>query len=407
MKLVVLASCLGLVTACMVGDPDEPAPPEDDSGADLGDGELTADLAGGCAQMTTVILYSEGTDELTLPRAFAASADRCTRYYVHLPALAADKTLPRMGADRVHALGPNFHAMAEFSWGAWRDWIAASPGTRDWELAGKAFRDRMAAAGYDVASGDLWAINEFPTTTRTGVEDVWTHERAAIRGLAVGDGTYTVRGVAYLAGMGQTLTNMSVYKANVEGWLQQDAWWSDMASYVRWFAIEVYADPHLNCVNGSNVVSDAENLSAYLEHVPRLAREGGAATATAAAYLQHHFVPLVNAAWNSNNGFGDNEIALGDFERFSRLQVYATHVWAAHEGYPGRRLGFAWAPKDTTVAQDDALSTTIAGSVARAYSAGGFYNVGKYACGTSGSLDGCGCTVSGAFNPAWDTFATW
>ncbi len=406
MKPLVSLFCV-LTTACMVGDPPEVAPPEDNTGADLGDGDLTPDLASGCTQMTTVVLYSESTYELELPNAFAAAVDPCTRYYVNLSALAADKTQPRMGADKVRALGPNFHAMAEFSWGAWRDWIAQSPGTRDWETAGKAFRDRMTAAGYDVGAGDIWAINEFPLSTHSGDNDVWTHERAAIKGLSEGDGTLTVRGVAYSAGLGQTLQNVGVYKSNVEGWLQQDAWWADMNRYVRWFAVEVYADPHDNCVPGSSVVNDADHVSAYVEHLPRLAHEGGAATATATAYLQHHFLPLLNAAFNSNGGFGDNTIGLDDFVKFSRLQIYATHVWAAHDGYPGRRIGFAWAPKDTTQAQDSQLSDAIARSVARAYPANEFYNRGKYACGESGALDGCGCTVSGSYNQAWDAFASW
>ena len=287
---------VALVSACMVGDAPEQAPPEDDVGADLGDGDLTPDLATGCSEMTTVVLYSESTYELTLPNAFAAAVDPCTRYYVNLSALAADKTQPRMGADKVHALGPNFFAMAEFSWSGWHDWVAASPGTRDWRLAGQAFRTRMAAAGYDVSRGDIWSINEFATTTRAGTDDVWTHEESAVRGLAEGDGTMTVRGVVYLAGMGQTLQNFSVYKPSVEGWLAQTAFWSAMNSYVKWFSYEVYADPHDDCVPGSNVVSDAANLNAYLEHIPRLAVAGGSRTATAASYLKHHYLPLVNEA---------------------------------------------------------------------------------------------------------------
>jgi hypothetical protein len=310
----------------------------------------------------------------------------------------------RANADKVHLLGPNFHAMAEFHWAAWHDWVAASPGTRDWELAGKALRTRMAAAGY--TAGDIWAINEFPSTTRTGELDVWTHERAAVKGLAEGDGT-TVRGVVFLSGMGQTQQNFSVYKANVKNWLAQTGFWSDMDKYVRWFSYEVYADPHNNCVVGSNVLRDEAQLDAYLEHIPRLAVAGGAATATAAAYLKHHYLPLLNAAWNTNVGFGDNVINLGDFEKFSRLQIYATHVWAANHGYPGRRIGFAWAPQNATPDQASDLADVIARSVNRSYPADGFYGLGKYACSISGTLDGCGCTVSGTYNDGWEAFANW
>lgn len=396
MKIIAIA-LVTAATGCMVGD---------DAGLDDGSGDLSesSDDITGCNGVSTVLLYSEGTYELTLPNAFAAAADRCTRYYVHLPALASDKTMPRGGADKVHALGPNFHAMAEFSWGAWRDWIAASPGTRDWAQAGQVFRQRMAAAGYDVAGGDTWAINEFPLSTHSGDNDVWAHERSAVEGLYSGGGT-TSQGVVYIAGMGQGLANFSVYKPNIENWLQQDGYWADMNRYVRWFSVEVYADPHLSCA--SDVVSNRENIDAYLEHVPRLAAQGGAASQTAHDYLDHAYVPLLNAAFNSNNGFGDNVIPLEAFEKFSRLQVYATHVWAANHAYPGRRIGFAWAPQGTTAGQESDLTGVIAGSVARAYPAGGFYGLGKYACSTNGSLDGCGCQVNGSFNTGWDKFGGW
>jgi hypothetical protein len=403
MKLSVFA--LLLVTACAVDeveiDEDEPLPVDE-----LGELDA-ADLLPGCNQVTTVVLYSESTNAFTLPNAFAAAVDRCTHYYVYLPALTGDKTQVRASADKVHALGPNFHAMAEFHWAAWRDWVNASPGTRDFRSAGHVFRTRMAAAGYDAAAGDIWAINEFPSTTRTGEFNVWTHERDAVKGLAEGDGSVTARGVVFIAGMGQTLQNFSVYKPNLKNWLQQTEFWADMATSVRGFMYEVYADPHNNCVIGSNVPADRANLNAYLEHLPRLAVAGGAAAGTAAAYLKRHYIPLVQASWGSNFGFGDNRIALTEFEKFSRLQVYATHFWAAQNGYPGRRIGFAWAPKDATPEQEVALANVIAGSVGRSYPANDFFNLGKFACSIAGSLNGCGCTVSGAYNHGWDTFATW
>jgi hypothetical protein len=379
-----------LLSAC-ASDPDDPNVIEDPQ-------EIT-----GCQTVTTVILYSEDTYELALPNAFSAAQDPCTRYFVDLPHLSDDPTMPRPGADKVHALGPNFHAMAEFSWSGWRNWIAQSPGTRDWNIAGKAFRQRMAAAGYDTSKGDIWVINEFPSSTRTGEDNVWIHERSAVKSLA-GDG---VKGVVFLAGMGQTLANFAVYKPNVETWLEQSAWWADMDDAVRWMSYEVYADPHDSCVIGSNVVDDARELNAYLEHVPRLADEGGSRTATASAYLDHAYVPLLSAAWNTNVGFGDNRVSLDDFEKYSRLQIYATHVWAANNAYPGRRLGFAWRPGPSTVDQQHELEGIIARSVARSYPPNAFYNLGKLACSSDGNLDGCGCTVTGSYNTGWHAFASW
>ena len=116
---------------------------------------------------------------------------------------------------------------------------------------------------------------------------------------------------------------------------------------------------------------------------------------------------MVNAAWNSNSGFGNNLIALAAFTKFSRLQVFASHYWAAYHGYPGRRLGFSWAPKNATADQQATLTQEIAGAVGRSYPANRFWNLGKDACSTSGNLDGCGCQVSGSYNPAWSAFGSW
>lgn len=406
---VLLGWCAVLLSGCLSGlegvddgiDEDEPEPEAGENVVEIEAGEALP----GCQTVTHVIMYSESTSALTLPNAFAAQADKCTHYYVYLPAVVADKTQVRATAQNVHALGPNFHAMAEFHWAAWRQWIAASPGTRNWEIAGKVFRTRMAQAGYDAR--DIWAINEFPTSTRTGESDVWPHERAAVKGLALGDGTRTVRGVVFLAGMGQNLENFSVYKPNVKNWLQQDGWWEDMAKYVRFFSYEVYADPHYNCVIGSNVPADRANLNDYLEHLPRLARDGGAKTATAFNYLKKAYTPLLGSAWNATVGFGDNRISYSDFAKFQRLQIYATHYWASQYSYPGRRIGFAWAPKDGTASQLASLADVIAGSVGRSYPANKFSNLGRYACSIDGGLDGCGCTTAGSYNKGWDAFGNW
>src|SRR5258706_4312791 len=134
-----MKSIVAFVVTCSfvgcVGDapPDEDPPPAGPT--DPQDGIDTtpdaADAIANCNSVTSVVLYSESTNEFTLPNAFAAAADRCTQYYVYLPALAGDKTQVRADADKVHLLGPNFHAMAEFHWGAWREWVLASPGTPD------------------------------------------------------------------------------------------------------------------------------------------------------------------------------------------------------------------------------------------------------------------------------------
>jgi hypothetical protein len=406
-----LFAAVVIVTSCAGDGADDDKVPVDDPEStmppgDIVDGGDDGVALAGCNSVTTVLLYSESTFELRLPLAFADAPDPCTRYYVQLPHLNPDTTMPRPDADKVHALGPNFHALAEFSWSGWANWIAQSPGTRDFELAGKIFRKRMADAGYDVARGDSWVINEFPSSTRTGEGDARDHEKLAVKGLDEGDGTASSKGVVFLAGMGQNLMNFAVYKPNVKSWLEDSAFWNAMSAHVRWFSYEVYADPHYDCVRGSNVVADADHLNAFLEHLPRIADAGGAATAAASKYLARSYLPLVNAAWNSDNGFGNNVVSLAVFEKFSRLQIYATHLWAANHPYPGRRIGFAWAPKNSTPDQEIELAGIVARSVTRAYPPNAFYGLGKFACSIYGGLEGCGCVVAGAYNEGWQAFAS-
>ena len=65
------------------------------------------------------------------------------------PAIAGNKTQPRPDqAWRIRALGPRFHAAAEAQLTAWQTWVTTNKKT--WIDAGREFRKRMAAAGYDV-----------------------------------------------------------------------------------------------------------------------------------------------------------------------------------------------------------------------------------------------------------------
>jgi hypothetical protein len=375
---------------------------------------LDTDAITGCKQVSTVLVYAQ-QDYLTIAQGLAAHADRCTRYYVSLPALAADKTMPRSGEngqnipDAIRAFGPNFHAMAEFSWSGWHRWIADSPGTRTWQMAGKLFRQRMVDAGYRVDLGDIWEVNEFPSTTRTGANGTWEHEEAAVKGLWEGDGAH-VKGLVFMMGMGQGTTYLDVYKEQLRGWLSHASFWAAMNAHVKWFAQEVYPDPHFDCVGSSNVLTEQAHMSAYLEHLPRLAAAGPHAADTAFAYLDHAYVPLFGAAWRAKIGYGETDIPFESMIKFLRLEVYSTHFWAAHHAYPDRRIGFAWAPPydRTTADQRRTFANVLGGSIQRSYPYDGFWQLGKYACSTTGSLDGCGCAVEGGhFNEAWSTMATW
>ena len=58
-------------------------------------------------------VFYAATDYLRLATKLAANVSPCADYYISVPPLVADKTQPRRGAaERIRALGPNFHALA-------------------------------------------------------------------------------------------------------------------------------------------------------------------------------------------------------------------------------------------------------------------------------------------------------
>src|SRR5919108_72341 len=117
----------------------------------------------GC-RATELVFYA-ARDWLRLASKLAERASPCSDYYVSIPPLVADKTNSRPNqAWRIRALGPRFHAMAEIHWSTWQRWARATG--RSWHDAGVEARRRMAAAGYDVDRGDIWAVNELPSSVR-------------------------------------------------------------------------------------------------------------------------------------------------------------------------------------------------------------------------------------------------
>ena len=151
-------------------------------------------------------VFYAATDWLRLATKLAANASPCAEYYVSIPPIVGDKTSLRPGqAERIRALGSNFHALAEIHWTSWSRWVAENGTT--WHAAGVEARRRMAQAGFEIAAGDTWAVNEFPSTVRSGAGDARANARELVRGLYEGDGTRTARGVVFVVGLGQPTTN--------------------------------------------------------------------------------------------------------------------------------------------------------------------------------------------------------
>ena len=99
--------------------------------------------------------------------------------------------------------GPAFHALAEINVAGWTSWVASTGST--WYAAGVEARRRMAAAGYDVAAGDTWALNELSSAVRQGVGIARANMRAFLRACYDGDGVLpSVQGAVFVTGIGQS-----------------------------------------------------------------------------------------------------------------------------------------------------------------------------------------------------------
>ncbi len=350
------------------------------------------------------MIYNQSAWNL-LADALAADASPCANYYLSLPAVGDPKTDPRGGGEaaRMRGRGPRFHALAEFHWTSWHGVTGMT-----WYQRGVEFRRRMADAGYDLAAGDTWAINELPSSVRSD-PTVRAQVRNLVRGLYDGPaGSAHTRGVVFTIGMGQETTYLTTYKTNLRNWLSDDAFWSDMNAYARFWAQEVYADPSFVCTPGTTTGDRSQHINAFVEHVARMAAAGPAASATAQSYMNRSYTPLMNAVWRSAaSGYGDTMIPLAQMQHHVSGQVYAARAWSNTHLYPDGRLGFAWARTTGTLDADlSILAARLASAIHYAYDTGG--GSAAAACSPTGALTWCQCNVSGArFNEGWETLATW
>jgi hypothetical protein len=155
-------------------------------------------------------VFYAARDWLRLAPKLAERASPCAHYYISVPPLVGDKTNPRPNqASRIRALGPRFHAMAEIHWAAWQEWVRATG--RTWYDAGVEARRRMAAAGYNVALGDTWAVNEFPSSVRRDAGTARTDARDFVLGLYEGDGRLA-KGAVFVIGVMHGTYDASLYK---------------------------------------------------------------------------------------------------------------------------------------------------------------------------------------------------
>ena len=359
------------------------------------------------------VFYAPG-DWLRLATTLAAKASPCAHYYVSVPPVTADKTRQRPGqAPQIRALGPTFHALAEIHLTTWQKWVASTGSS--WHQAGVDARRKMAAAGFDVAAGDTWALNEVTSAMRRGDGASRSNLREFLRGLfdAGGEGPPT-RGVVFVVGVGQRVAEVATYKARLQEWLQDSAFWVDMNTYVSDWSQEVYGDVRSYAAPGAPTPGRRDALVEYLRHADLLAGAGGGVSGTSNAFFTNAAGPLANAAWQWDFGFGYTLVDPDLMQHYVSAQVYALRHQTARAGWPSDHWGFAWAPRNTgsypssewasmTGRVLDRLATAIRDSALETPS-----DPGVRACGPNGRNLWCAGDLDGAaLTDNWRAFRAW
>jgi hypothetical protein len=353
-------------------------------------------LADAGCRPARVVFYAQ-TDWLRLVTKLAAAPSPCAQYYVSVPPLVADKTQARSGqASQMRALGPQFHAVDEINYTAWSNWVAAGNGS--WADAGAVARQRMAASGFDASAGDTWALNELSSAVRAGTGSARANAGAFLNALA-GDG---VKGIVFTAGVGQSTPDLSIYKANLQNWLQDSTFWNAIGNDTSDFAYETYGDARDYAVAGSSPQQRRDALVQYLGHVETLANVGPDAAAAARSVLQQTYSTFGNAAWSWPSAYGYTAVPLPTMEDFVAGQAYAARSFAAAAGASVDRLGYAWAPAGVSTTDSGALLDVLATSIRD--SGTPTDDPGILACASNR----CGTAVDGAqFTTLWAQFSAW
>jgi len=359
-------------------------------------------------------VFYAATDFLRLATKLAEHASPCAQYYVSIPPLVADKTMPRPNqASRIRALGSNFHAMAEIHYATWERWVASTGSS--WYAAGTTAREHMAAAGYDVAKGDTWVVNESTSAVRRGTGEARANLRELLRGLYEGDGTQPTRGALFVVGIGQGTKDVSLYQTTIQNWLADSAFWADVATYVSDWSQEVYGDVRNWAVPGVPTSVRREYLNDYLQHPIVLANVGPPAIETARSYVRAAFSPLANAAWERESGYGWTMVPAEQMAGYVSAQVDALRTFSSTSGQPQDHWGFAWAPRNGSglsasefAAQTGRILDRLGSAIRDSGEPADPEDPGSAACGPPPQNVWCVGDIAGAsLNEAWKSFRTW
>ena len=231
---------------------------------------------------------------------------------------------------------------------------------------------------------------------------------------AVPDTAPPAQGIVFVVGVGQRVPSLATYKARMQEWLQDSAFWVDMNAYVSDWSQEVYGDVRSYAVPGSPVTTRRDGLTDFLEHSDLLAAAGGAVSGTANAFFARTASPLASAAWQWSSSFGWTLVDPTLMQQFVSTQVYAMRSHDMTSGDAEDRWGFAWAPrnpgtvpKGEFASQAGALLDRLAAAI-RDSGADSPADPGVLACGPPGRNVWCAGDLSGAAPAAgWEGFRAW
>lgn len=373
-----------------------------------------AELPRYCREHANAYFYTS-SDWLRLAQRLVANASPCVDYWISIPPLAADKTAPRcLQDDLLRAVDPaRVHVVAELNFAGWNAWRTKNGKT--FADAGREFVDKWRACGY-LQPGETWSLNEMHSGIRGNVPGARANMIELLDAVRDAAG---VKGIVWTIGVGQQTSNLSVYKAQTEEWLQDASFWAAMDGDVAVWGQEAYPDMRYWGIADTSREARTTSLSLFLEHPLLLAENGPPTAAAARDFLERTYVPLASDAWPYTSGFGNTNYSNVDMEQFVSEETFALKHFSQTRPKlaPGARIAFAWAPNNTcggkpcidpTVFADLTLAILdrTASAIRDSYELGGGSQMG--ACGDPGDHVWCTADIANAqFNPLWQSFPAW
>ncbi len=218
-----------------------------------------------------------------------------------------------------------------------------------------------------------------------------------------------------MVGVGQRSSDVSLYQTNIQNWLTDSAFWTDMSTYVSDWVQEVYGDVRSYAVPGAPQATRREYLNDYLQHKLVLAAAGPPSIETARTYLHGAYAPLANAAWERDCCYGWTMVSPEQMAGYVSGQTHALRHFSATTGQPRDHWGFAWAPRNGRgipagdfAAQTGLVLDRLAAAIRDSGQTVDPADPGSAACGPPGQNVHCVADLEGARSTeAWKSFRGW